>query len=138
MTIASASTSAKTNEFDKQLLDEPIFERFKSQIDNFNLDLTGSNVPNKCKNEIENQKMLKLARTPYSNDSFYLIENDNIWYVENQKYKNGDKWPKKVSEIFPELNTENGAKEIDAILFDDINEQYLIFRVDFCIIFALF
>ena len=86
-------------------------------------------VPVLCKNinkkaEIKKQPLRK-TNTPHGNNSYFLVQNGQIWFAnseaENFMYKNN--WPKRLSEIFPTIED-----NIDAILYDDLSKEYLIFK----------
>lgn len=68
---------------------------------------------------------LRLVKTLHTNGSYYLIQNESVWFLNDEKYDERT-WPMKFSNIFPNING-----PIDAILFDDIKKEFLIFKVCF-------
>lgn len=86
-------------------------------------------MPSLCKtsfrktNQFQNNSV-KMSRTPYSENSFYIVENDFIWFVNEVVGINRTAWPQKISYIFPTM-----TGQIDAILFDDSKNEFLIFKV---------
>lgn len=71
------------------------------------------------------QSPLRLMKTLHSNSSYYLIQDDLVWFLEDEKYDE-NLWPVSLESIFPKIKS-----NIDAIIYDDINNEYLIFKVDF-------
>ena len=53
-----------------------------------------------------------------------LLKGDLIWHVDSLKNIERSKWPIKLFNVFPGV-----AENIDAILFDHIQNEYLIFKV---------
>ena len=91
-------------------------------------------IPVICKNinnktEIKKQP-IRYVNTPHSLNSYYLIQDDLIWYVdnlgqeENSNFKN--KWPKRLIEIFPSIEN-----DVNAIIYDELSNEYLLFKVNF-------
>jgi hypothetical protein len=76
---------------------------------------------------------LKMTRTPFSENSFYIIEDDYIWFINENENLNRTAWPQKVSYIFPTI-----SGKIDAILFDESKNEFLIFKVNQTFIKFLF
>jgi hypothetical protein len=66
---------------------------------------------------------LKMTRTPFSENSFYIFEDDYIWFINENENLNRTAWPQKVSYIFPTM-----SGKIDAILFDESKNEFLIFK----------
>ena len=105
-------------------------------------------VPSICKTNnktLLTQQPLRASKTPFSNESYYLIQGtylliyiffikcyyfyyflkgDLIWHVDSLKNIERSKWPIKLFNIFPGV-----AENIDAILFDHVQNEYLIFKV---------
>lgn len=85
----------------------------------------GLKIPSIC-DLTENSKELELhplrfVRLPYTNDSFYLIQNDLVWYIEQGLVSQVDQ----ISSLFNGING-----QIDAILYDYLKDDVLIFKVD--------
>jgi hypothetical protein len=81
-------------------------------------------IPSVCTKKAPSpQSMLRLSRTHHSNTSYYLVENNLIWFVDGDEYQS-DRWPKKLYKIFPGVEG-----NVDAILYDDNLNTYLVFKV---------
>jgi hypothetical protein len=116
-------------------------EKIEAKINRLNHDSDPNqfNMPEYCKDTIQETDSsknddascvkLRIAKTPYANDSYYIIENNSIWYIKNGQFKNGDKWPKKIEQIFPDTNLDDDEESIDAALYDDFHGHFLIFKV---------
>lgn len=75
---------------------------------------------------INNEAPIRMVKLLHSNNSYYLIQNDLIWYMNRGIIvKDGIKWPLRLSELF--LSIED---QIDSILYDYSNEEILIFKMD--------
>ena len=74
---------------------------------------------------------LRLVKTLHTNSSYYLIQDDLIWYLDDEKYDE-TVWPMRISRLFPNIKG-----KVDAIIFDDIKNEYLIFKVCKSFYFAL-
>ncbi len=87
-------------------------------------------IPILCQN-INNKTEIKknpirYVNTSHSLNSYYLIQGDLIWHISSEEedniYKN--QWPKRLTDIFPSIE-----ENLDAIIFDSLNNEYLIFKV---------
>ena len=85
-----------------------------------------SNVPNICKTtnmSIINNEPIRLTKTAYSADSFYIIQGNKIWFVNKNQYIDFEKWPQKLSNIFPTIE-----EPISGIFYDSSRNEYSIFK----------
>ena len=91
-----------------------------------------ADIPVLCKNvnnkaEIKKQPV-RHVRTPHANASYFLVQGGLIWYVNENDTELGisfkNAWPRRLSDVFPTVED-----NIDAILFDGMNSEYLIFKV---------
>ena len=66
-----------------------------------------------------------MTRTPYMENSYFIVENDLIWYInDNDDSKEASSWPQSLSYVFPSIDG-----PIDSILYDDDKNEFLIFKV---------
>ena len=89
-----------------------------------------TNVPVLCRNvnkkvDIKKQP-IRQVNTPHGKNSYFLIQGHLIWYVNSDnEFKNKkNHWPKPLAYIFPTIED-----NIDAIIFDNSTNEYLIFKV---------
>ena len=83
-------------------------------------------IPNICKTTnitVINQEPIRLTRTAFSTNSFYIVQGTKIWFV-NDDQVDLSVWPQRLSTIFPSVDS-----QINAILYDNIRNEYLVFKV---------
>lgn len=84
-------------------------------------------VPHICQSTL-NQTLnlpLRMVKLPYTNSSFYVIQSDLVWYINEGSIENDvQKWPVRITDLFPGVEI-----DIDAIIYDYLNNEILIFKV---------